>query len=281
MTVSTDIPILGGPLVPLPGNPLALPVGQPPQFTYAPTLPAVVCSPAIFPDLQASFFGGVLVNMPLLPRVPDPVEMGGRFLQQMGVAAAPLSPILVQLKALAAVVNLAKNLPTDVAQAVVGVISPLATDVNTVITASTDLVALSLLPLQLTKMCRGFLVGLRVYLVALKSQVTTLIARYLNVNSMIAKATTAANALWLGNATCAKEKLDAKIAALNAHMAAILVPLAIVLVLICFITGGHPVISLPTLDPAELVAAIFDIPIAAIDVLLALLPDLSGYALTC
>lgn len=273
MTVAVDTT-----LVPLPPPPI--PPG-PPAVTWAPTLPPTTCTPVPVPDILSYIFGGGQMNLPRIPRAPDPLDLMATGLREFGLQFNPIAPGIVTMKAAAALVNLAKNMPTDVAQAIAFNPSPLITDVTTVISASTDLVALSIFPLQLMRMVRSGLQLLIGYLQALKSTLTRLIARYTNVNALIAKATAMGNAALLANATCAKERLDAKVSALNDLITSIGIALVLLGYIYCLVTGSHLPGGPGSLDASALVDTVFDPLIATLQAILALLPDLSGFALNC
>jgi hypothetical protein len=265
-------------LAPLPVNPIpALPL----QVTWAPTLVPAVCTPTGIPLNAFGLFGGGQFDLPLIPRVGDPLELLGKGFQNLGLQTSPLAPTLTVLKAAASLVNFVTNLPGNIAAAIAFNPVPLADSVAAVVGAGSDLVALSILPLQLCKMVRGALTLLIQYLQTLKAQIVTLIARFTNVNAMIARAQALGNALMLANSQCAKNRLLAKCTALDAFLASLGVALALISTLLCLITGGELSLTIPPIDGNSLVATIFDPLIAAVTVVRDAIPDLSGFALAC
>lgn len=263
-------------LVPLPAQPIPSVFA----FTYAPTLTPLVCTPPLYTDLLVGLFGGGTANLPLIPRTPDPVVLLGRGLQQVGMQFTPMAPLLTVLQTVKAVVDFVTGLPGNVAQAVAFNPSPLIQSAERVVGASSRLLELAILPLQMAKMIRNALTMLIAYLTALKAQIDQLVTRYTNLNAVIQAATNAANAAWLANANCAKERLDAKVAAYNEALAALGVAIQLLSIILCFVTGGH-LDPLPTLNPSALTSAVFDPVILTITVIRDAIPDLSGIPLEC
>lgn len=263
-------------LVPLPGQPIPSVF----SFTYNPTLTPLVCTPPLFGDISVPLFGGALANLPLIPRTPDPVELLGRGLQQIGVQFAPMAPALTLMQALKAVVDFVVGLPGNVAQAIAFNPSPLIQSVQKVVGASARLIELAILPLQMARMIRQSLTVLIQYLTALKLQIDQLVTRYTNLEALRQAALAAGNAAWMANIVCARERLDAKVAAMNAALAALGVAIALLSIILCFVTGGH-LDPLPALNPSALTSAVFDPVIAALTVIRDAIPDLSGLALEC
>lgn len=286
VTVSAqDVPVFGGPLPPLPANPIPPGVlSNPPvyQFRFSPTFLPPNCSPNLLADLIGQLFGGASFNLPLIPRVGDPLEILGRGLQNMGLQIGPLGPVLTILKTTQASVNLLKNLPQDMAQLIAFNPSPLATDVAAVVTASSDLVALAIFPLQMIKMIRLALQLLVRYLQALQSAITTLITRFTNVNALIARATALGRSAWLANANCANNRLINKATAMANFLQSIGIIIVMIQVILCLVTQhAFTIPVIPVLDPHNLVAAVFQPPIDALNIIIAALPDLSGLAFKC
>ena len=283
MSVALDyvnLPVIGGPLPPLPTPPI--PPGAllvPPSLlsTYSPTLPALNCQPTLLSPLQFTLFGGGAFNLPMPMAAGDPLKQMSRGLDALGLQLAPLGPVITQLKFANAVANLVTNLPSDMAQLIAFNPSPLATDVAAVVGASSDLVALAVLPLQLISMTRGAVQLLVSYFTALKNRITTIVARYTNVNAIIAAATAAGRTALLANMTCKRERLDTAVTAMNNSIVAAGLVLAMIQVIICLVAGHATVLpGVPTLSPAGLVATVFDAVIAALNAILTILPNLSG-----
>jgi hypothetical protein len=269
MTVSTLPPL---PSAPIPSEYI---------YTYAPTVAPLACAPTLPTDILVGLFGGGSFRLPLIPRVPDPLELLGRGLQGLNGQLSPMAPVVTVLNATAALVAFVKNLPSNVAAAIAFNPKPLIDSVTAVVSAATDVVALAILPLQFAKMARGFVQMLRDYLVTLKAQIAAIITRYTDLNALIAQAQALGIASLVTNATCARNRLDTKVSAINAVLASLGVMIALFQVIICFVTGGEVSILVPTLNASALSGAIFDPVIAVLDALLAAIPDLSGLQLAC
>lgn len=243
------------------------------QFTYTPALPTVVCQPTILSQLTVALFGGASFSLPMVPRYEDPVTLLGRFLSGMGMQAAPLAPLVKALRILSSIVGLVQAIATlDPIQ--------IATKAAQLAQAVSDIAALVAFPLEMAQMARGFLQALIAYLQALQSQINALITRYTDVNAMIEQAQRIGNAAMLANAICAKERLDAKVAQMNAAIVALGAAVQVLSIIVCLVGAGHlPV--LPTLDPNALTGAVFTPTIAALQAILAAIPDVHGSGAPC
>jgi hypothetical protein len=263
-------------LQPLPAQPIPPSI----QVTWAPSLVPVVCTPPIYGDILVQLFGGITSGLPLLPTEPDPLVLFGGGLQSLGQAFAPMAPIIPVLKIVNAMVEFITNLPANIASAIGFNLNPIVEAAAKVTEAAGDIVSLLAFPVSLAKMIRGFLEVLIGYLNALKVAIVRMIARYTNVNALIAKAAELGNAALAANALCAKERLDSKVAAMNAALAGLAVVMAAFTIILCLVTGGELPL-LPTIDAGALVAEVFDPVIAVLTAIRDAIPDLSGFQLSC
>lgn len=242
-------------------------------LTFSPALPAVVCTPTPIAQIDVDLFGGGKFSLPMLPRHEDPVALIGRALSGMGMQFAPMAPLVRVLRILSSVIGIVKAVATlDVPQ-----IAAKAAELGV---AVADIAALIGFPIQMARSIRGFLTMLIAYLEALRAQVNLLVARYSNVNALIAKAQSLGNDALLANALCAKERLDAKVAQMNAAIVALGVAVQIFSIVLCLVSGGH-LDPLPTLDVSNLTGAVFDPVIAALTAVRDAIPNLAGLPFSC
>lgn len=243
------------------------------SLLYTPTLTALACSAPLLSQISVPLFGGAVFNLPIRPG-DSPLVALARGLSGLGMQAAPLAPLIKVLLILSSVVGLVQAIATlNVGQ--------IAAKSAQLAQAVTDIAALILWPVEMAGQVRGFLSMLIAFLQALQADINRLIARYTDVNAMIAEATAAGNTAWLANAVCAKERLDSDVAQLNALLGSIGVAIQVMSILFCLVTGGSHLAALPTLNPSALTAAVFDAPILALTIARDAIPPLTGSGAPC
>lgn len=241
------------------------------ELVYSPTLQAVVCSPPALTAQLRSLIGGASFALQVLPRAEEELQARARSLFAMTNAISFSGSMVIASRLLAGVLTLVQG---------VAEVNPskIASGTAAIATAVGDFTLLVNFPAALARTAltmRAELVG---FLTALRNQIVALQSRYTNVNAMIAAATAAGNATWLANATCAKERLDAKVAQLNASISALALALQLLSVILCIVTGGH-LEAFPTLDPNNLVTDAIDAAIAALNAIP--IPELPTPELSC
>lgn len=243
------------------------------SLVYSPTLQAVVCSPTPLTATLRSLFGGASFALQILPHAESAFMARARSLFAMANSMSFSGAMVVAARVLGGVMNVAQGLASVPPDA-----NKITTGIATIGTGAADLVLLVNFPVALARTALAMRAELVAALEALKADIIRLQARYTNVNAAIAAATAAGNASWLTNATCAKERLDAKVAQYNATISALGLALQLLSTILCIVSGGH-LPAFPTLSSSNLVTDAIDTAIAALNAIN--IPDGVGPSLAC
>jgi hypothetical protein len=243
------------------------------SLVYSPTLSAFVCSPTPLVPTLRTLFGGAPFALQILPQAESSFMARARSLFAMSSSISYAGSLIIATRVLGGVLSIVQGLtavPIDG--------SKIASGAATLATSAADLVSLVAFPVALARTALAMRAELVAALEALKADIIKLQNRYTNVNQMIADATASGNAAWLANATCAKERLDAKVAQYNASLSSLALALQLLSTILCIVTGGHiPV--LPTLSSSNLVTDAIDVAIAALNAIS--IPDVPGPSVSC
>lgn len=244
------------------------------ELVYSPTLAAVVCSPVPLAATLRSLFGGASFALNVLPHAEDELLARARSLFALANSISFSGSVVIAGRVLAGAISIVQGLtsvPPDAGKIAAGVAA--------IGSGIADFALLANVPVALARTALAMRAELVGFLQALKAKILAIQARYTNVNAMLAAAARpTGNAAWLANATCAKERLDAKVAQYNASIAALGLALQLLSTILCIVSGGH-MPALPTLTPGNPVTDEIDAAITALNALP--IPDLAGPALNC
>jgi hypothetical protein len=245
---------------------------------YQPTVTLPACGPAVSGPTTMQGMGGGPWALPRPPRLRLGLSVPLQGLREIGGFGIPLLPLVLVIGALKAIGTLVANLPQNLATANFAAIGE---DANNVATSLLAIVGLANPLVAFSQMVRGFATAYRDYLVALRAEVVGLIAAVTDANALVDEAVRILCEPMRVNAQCYRNNLASKAAALNASMASAGPTVSLLSAFLCLLGAFGHFPGLPTLDPNALVAEVFDPPIAALNALLAILPNTAGPGLPC
>lgn len=243
------------------------------SLTYLPTLPAVVCQPVPLTPAAYDIFGGGQFALQLLPRLEDELTSRARALFGLSNSTAAHSSFIIALRVLGGILTVVQGLtsvPPDVAK--------ISSGLTAIGAGSASFLTLVNLPVALARTALAYRDQLVGFLVALRNQIVAVQARYTDLNARLQQAQQIGNQALIDNLTCAKERLDAKVAQFNAVLAAVAVAIQLASTILCIVTGGH-LPALPVLNPSNLVVDGLNEVIAVLQALS--IPNVPGVSVSC
>lgn len=232
---------------------------------YTPTLVVPSCSPTLPSPIEFGILGGGKFALPILPNIGESLlSLALRGFQLAAPAYAAQAPIIVLLRAVAAIKTFIEDLPENV-------LNPpgLVASINNLVTSLAAIVSLAVPAVAFGQQVLGTIRLLRFLLQAIQAEVVRLAARQVAINEAIAKATELGNASMLATAQCAQLRLAGDVDLINRSVATSVGPVfALVNALLCVLVGHGTVLPVvPSIDVNNLVASVFDPVLTALTAL--------------